>query len=262
MSEPSKVLRSIVKPKVLSPYQKELEAHLSREDWEKVYSAYSLTGKPQEISDMVRLDPPVVKHLIRVGITRLGLPPIKEHATDLAKVNHDVYQTSKANDSNYSFNLPEVQEAVSNRATLEAVATKSALESSLQTAQALLTAAQDIVRRIQQEGTAGEGPVKLTELANLSKAAQALTGAVDKAVRLSRYVAGEPEQNVALQVSTIVMRMTPEQLRSYKDHGVLDDALLGFKPHAKRKQLVDATATAAVVGTVLEDIADDADDRE
>lgn len=63
--------------------------------------------------------------------------------------------------------------------------------------------------------------VDLDHIEALAKAVSNMTRAVDMAVRLSRFTAGEPERCIELEVASIVTRMTSEERKIFIETNVI-----------------------------------------
>ena len=194
---------------------------VSADAWQKVYEAFGETGSMAEISRMTGVSRSHISHLLDYGIMRLGLPPIREHATDFEEVNLRTNALVKASnqpsEAEFLQNLPDIKKAVTERATREAAVAQGLLHSSMRTVDVFLGYVNEIMQKMQEPDGGFLIPVKVTvaHIETLSKTANNLSRALDTAVRLSRFTAGEPEHNIALTLSHLVTQMTPDELRSY-----------------------------------------------
>lgn len=194
---------------------------VSAEEWQRVYEAYGATGSIAEIHRQTGVTRQHVQHLLEYGIRRLGLPPIREHATDYNEVNLRTRELVRAeprqDEAAFLQHLPDIKKAVTERATREAAVAQGLLHSSVQTVDVFLGYVQEVMRRVQspEGGYMMPEKISVSHIETLSKTANNLSRALDTAVRLSRFTAGEPEANIALNVSHLVCQMTPDELRSY-----------------------------------------------
>jgi len=219
---------------------------LSEEDWVKVYKEYAKTGDPIQLADL--LDRPLthVDHLIKFGVERLGLPPIQEHAPKhqeaLQRVEALIGPTPDK--SPMLTNLPDVQQAVTDRVVRETAAAQASLIASVKTADQFL----GYLNKLADKISAGEAelavPAQVTPklLESLAKIAKDLAGATRTAVEQSRLVAGEPTQNIAIQVAAFAVQMNPEELRHYVRTKELP-AHLRVRGGSRDTQAIEASST-------------------
>lgn len=198
-----------------------LDDEVSAEEWQKVYEAFGETGSSAEINKLTGVARTRVNHLLDYGIMRLGLPPIREHATDLKEVNLRTNALVKASsppgEEAFLQNLPDIKRAVTERATREAAVSQGLLHSSMRTVDVFLGYVNEVMKIVQDpdRGFLVPGKVTVAHIETLSKAANNLSRALDTAVRLSSFTAGEPEHNIALTLSHLVCQMTQDELRVY-----------------------------------------------
>ena len=228
---PARVLQGIgeAKTRTQQVHEVRIEAEMGEEDWREVYKAYAKVGKRSAIMALTGLPSAKVHHLLHHGLARLGLPAIKDHATNTAEVNlrsHEAMQeisaNSNLNEDNFLLNLPEYQAAITNRAAREAAAAASLLEVGLRGGETFLGFMRMLTKKMQREGEAAfDEPDKITPklLETLSKAMNSLSNTIDTAIQVSRRAAGEPERNLSLEVSYLVGLMDLTELREYKATG-------------------------------------------
>lgn len=200
-----------------------LEQNLSQKDWLAVYQAFGDSGSPAVIAEKVKLERRQVLHLLDYGIMRIGLRPIREHATDYAEVNQRVEsligksQKQALTKVERTEALPDVKEAATDRAVRETVAAQSALLAAVKTSDVLLRYINKLAEKLQTEESELFIPEQITmgTLETLSKVANNLSNAIGKAVEQSRLTAGEPTQNVALSIGAFVAELNREELKAY-----------------------------------------------
>lgn len=211
-------------------YVYRIDKTLSEEDYRKVYEAYGETGELNKIVEATGLKTKQVNHLIDKGLLRLGLPAIREHAVDLAEVNTRLQDAvaimDKSPSKNFLATLPDVQKAVTDRATREAAAAQSLLSSAMSASQVILEYVNKVFEKAQIPG-AMEAPDIVTggTLETLSKTVNNMTKAVDSAVRLSRLTAGEPESNLGVEVTVMINKMSDDELQWFLEHQQLPPRL-------------------------------------
>jgi hypothetical protein len=218
---------------------------LGQEDWEAVYQAFAKTGAMHELMKRTGMTAENIRHLLDYGVQRLGLPPIREHAVDLREVAlrlQSVANTKasgardegsctalvpmpggKPNEAAEMVHLGDVREAATARATREAMATHGVLVSTLRSTDAMLGYVNRFLERTQDPEGGYDIPEKvdLDHIEALAKAVSNMTRAVDMAVRLSRFTAGEPERCIELEVASIVTRMTSEERKIFIETNVI-----------------------------------------
>lgn len=210
------------------------ERSISETDWRDVYRAYAKSGIPSDIAAITGLDVDKIHHLINWGLRRLGLPPIREAAVDYAEVDIRVKKLTDPalhaegeQRQKYLTHLAEAREAATERTAREAAAAQGSLIGSLQTADAFLGYVNQVLRRSQDPEGGYDIPEQISAslLEKLAKTASSLARAVDTAVRLSRFTAGEPERNITFEVAALVGRMSPDDLREYLRSGSIPSHL-------------------------------------
>lgn len=220
-------------PSTLTQAGRDIDNSLEEEDWIKVYDTFATTGAPHEITKITGLKINQVNHLLQRGVVRLGLPAIKEHAVDYAEVNlrlakHGLESSNSLGATNKS-QLPEVQQAVTDRVAKEAAAAQGMLNAAMSSTNLFSRYLEEVNNTVLSGNAEFALPAKITleHLTKLAQAADKLASSLDRAVRLSRLTAGEPESNIAMEVSLLVNRLTTEELRIYVDTGHLPPRLRG-----------------------------------
>jgi len=167
------------------------ESRLSREDWDHVYDAFQYVGTPSAIATRIGMTAADVQYLLEHGISRLGLPAIRIHAVDQGEVAlqlRDSYETRPAVQT-----LPEVQEAATARVARESETAQRTLDAGVVISATLLSFANKVSDAL-EAGAVDLTTITPRDFSELSKAAKSLVDTVDKALRLSRFAAGEPDQ--------------------------------------------------------------------
>jgi hypothetical protein len=223
-----------------------LDRQLSQADWMKVYEAYRRVGTPAGLVRDTGLQEKQVNHLLEHGVRRLGLPPIREHALDLAEINVRMQEmggdpgTARTED-NFKLNLPEVQEAVIDRASKEAAGAQVLLESTMAASAVYSAFVNEIGKIIADPDKGFSLPEKVGPkmLKALVETGDKLASSLDRAVRLSRLTAGEPESNVAIEVGIMVARLDIDAKRRFAETGQVPPEIRGRLAAGK---MVDAEA--------------------
>lgn len=209
---------SLTNEPALDRHRAKMEDELSQEDWETVYKQFAITGKTTEIAKTTGIPPGKVKHLIDYGLSRLGLPSIREHATEKAKVN----LAATDNSDSPMLNLPHIQDAITKRAARECAGAQAVLQTIMDTADVFAGLTAGLVDMVRQRGIeAYDMPEQITPalLEKVAKVGNALTNALDTAVQVSRRTAGEPERHLSMEVAILVGRMTDDELKGYFETG-------------------------------------------
>lgn len=228
-----------------------LDREVSEEDYLNVYDAYRHTGSPAAIAEQTGLKVKHVEHLIDKGVVRLGLPSIKDHATDLAEVNrrlvkHGGLPPTKATEDNFALNLPEAQQGVTDRVARETAAAQTMLSAAMK----ISSVYGNYLEKIMEVIANPDGGFALPEqvgpelIAKLAVTADKLSGALDRAVRLSRLTAGEPEQNLSLQVAMLIGTLNTQELHQFDKTGQIPPKLRG---RLNPGSVIDADATPSKV---------------
>jgi signal transduction histidine kinase len=224
------------KPHHLSGAALKRDNQLIEEHWLEVYQAFQHTGVPDQLAQVVGLDVRQVQHLLDHGIRRLGLPPIREHATDLAQVNTRLAERnvsplppSRDPTESYTVNLPEVQDAVSERVGHEAAGAQHVLKSAMHAGAVFNKFLKQVYQVVEDDPDRMVVPDKITlnYLKTLGEAADKLASAMDRAVRLARLAAGEPDQSLNVLVAHLVCNLPPEVLQRFGETGQIPPELRG-----------------------------------
>jgi len=205
------------------------DKEVGHEEWKLIAALYAQTGHRGKLSELSGVSRTHISHLLHYGVRRLGLPPIKEYLVDRMKVNLRLHKEEQEKEEEaFLTHLPELQKAITKRAEREAASAQAALQAVLKTNDVVLGLVQNIAGKVEDEGIeAYELPQKLTGpyLEKLTATVDKLAAATDKAVRLSRLTAGEPEHNVAMHVAHLVTMLGPDELREYGRTGELPTRL-------------------------------------
>lgn len=242
------------------------EQDYTAEDWQAVYLGFASTGNYKKLAKQLKMESGKVKHIVEYGIARLGLPSVREAATDKATVNKRVEaivgeeqaaivaRLQEEDKSELQLqHLKDVREAVTNRAIRETAAAQANLITSVHVNDVALGYATKILESLANGETQFLVPEHLTPgfIETLSKAINNLANATSKAVEASRLTAGEPTQNIALHVASFTTSMSRDELIAYAKHGQIPshlrvrggsrDSVESRKPAivAKAKQVLD-----------------------
>uniref|UniRef100_A0A6H1Z9I9 Uncharacterized protein n=1 Tax=viral metagenome TaxID=1070528 RepID=A0A6H1Z9I9_9ZZZZ len=209
---------------------------LTEEQWLKVYDAFQLSGVPSVLESETGIEARDVQHLLEIGVRRLGLPPIREHAIDLAEVNVRLMKRGMENglpssrDPNSAFttDLPEVQDAVTERVAREAAAAQAVLVGSMHAATIFQKMLSCVFEYIQEpDKLAMPDKITMSYLKTLAEVGDKIASATDRAVRLNRLAAGEPESNVNVLVAHLVGSLPPDVLQRFGETGQIPPELRG-----------------------------------
>lgn len=205
-----------------------LDKQLGEPEWRRVYEAYAKTAIDAELAGATGLPISAVRYLVSYGIRRLGLPPIREAAVDYTEVNLRLRKLTEVDVNGprkrkqYLTHLAEAREAATERTAKECAATQGTLQATLHTADAFLGYVNQVLEKTQTpDGYDIPKQITAPLLERLAKTASSLARAVDTAVRLSRFTAGEPERNITFEVAALIGRMSEEDLRSYLQTGAI-----------------------------------------
>jgi len=204
-----------------------LDNEVSETDWQKVLRAYTRSGELPVIAEETGIELCVVRHLVNYGVRRLALPPVREAAVDMnaAQVRSEAL-VKQTRDPQYLTHLSQAREVATERVARETAAAQGMLISSLKTADAFLGYVNRVLEKTQEEdGYAMPDQVNAGVLNKLADTANKLATAVDKAIRLSRFTAGEPERNVTFEVAALIGRMDENDLREYLSTGAVPQHL-------------------------------------
>lgn len=207
--------------------RRQYDSQLTSQDWQKVYEAYAMTDKPKALARITNLSGYLVKYLLQYGIKRLNLPPIQEHAIDLAKVNLAIKENDEEREENFKRNLPQIQESVTSRTAKEAAASQALLTGAMKSADIFLNYTNTLLDRLTNGQSEYEIPeqVTLRHIELLAKAASTLSSAVNTASQVSRRTAGEPERNLSLEISVLVNQLSDDELHNYLKTNQLPQSL-------------------------------------
>lgn len=246
-----KALRTVIEPKRrLGKRQKNTDDSVGRLEWERALKAFTKSGLPKEIAKEASLTVTQAVHLIEYGVVRLSLPPIREFALrpssiakrSIAEVNDQLAQDREDN-------LGIIQEAATQRAASEAAAAVSLMNTTLKAADVVAAQLDLVVQKIKDEGAkAFELPEQLSGnwIRNMVKTAQDLANAVDLASQINRRVSGQPERNLALEISNAVCALPPAAMKHYLHTGEFPKELRLLKS----SQLAEAIAAGRSIRVI------------
>lgn len=217
---------------VFGAKQRQLDDGLSKEDYLAVYDAFAQTGIPSGIAHLTGHSLAEVEHLLERGIVRLQLPPIRTHAVDLAEVNKRLAENkltkSNANVDNYRLNDPDIQDAITNRVAREAAAAQTHLSAAMDMTRVFMQVLDEVKKAlVDPERGVKIGALKPGDIQQLAIAGEKLSSAVDRAVRLSRLTAGEPESNIAIHVAALVAQLPADVVAEFGATGRIPRQLRG-----------------------------------
>jgi hypothetical protein len=205
------------------------ERTLSEDDWQRVYAAFAKTGDLTSLAQQTGLSNEEVSHLLNDGLRRLGLRPIREVATDYSEVNkraeqllgqvqpERALQVKGPGDQSMLQHLPDVEKAVTDRAVREVATAQAVLVATGEATDVLLGYIRKLMDKIMDPdgGYLIPDKISLSMIETLSKAANSLANASSKAIEQSRLAAGEPTQQIAVQVAGFVAGFSADELRAY-----------------------------------------------
>lgn len=199
----------------------EIEQNLTEADWQRVSKAFAVTGKPGIIAKATDLPTKAVKHIIDNGITRLGLPGIKQHSIDQAQLNLDIQETEEKHKKKLM--QSDVTEAIQKRATQEASSAKLMLDQTMEVG----TIVGGYVKAFFNTLKRGEATLSIPErvdleaLENLTKVLDSYTKSMERAVKLVNLTQGKPTERVEHQIGAMLAVCTTKELEAAASTGNL-----------------------------------------
>lgn len=234
-------------PTILSKRRAKLEDGLSKQDWLNVYDAFQYSGVPQELEERTGIPHDSISHMLDVGIVRLGLPPIREHAIDYARVNRKLQAAGLPAPTDLDVReLPaDARDAINERVVQEGAAARQALSSAVK-ANEIFSGYLEQVALLTKAGKwdLPDG-VSAALLEKVAKVLVANTLAVERAVKLMRLTQGEPTEAVSLHISHLLAHCTTAELLEAERTGAIPSRLklqsiVDISPGESFNRLVDA----------------------
>ncbi|MBM4370590.1 MAG: hypothetical protein FJ098_03005 [Deltaproteobacteria bacterium] len=223
---------------------RKLDQELSVDEWETVLHAFARTGVPEDISAETDIPVEKVRHLLDYGIHRLNVPPIVEAAVDHAEIARRVQAAGLSPDNPPSRNLslkdPQVQEAITDRIAAEATGASLLLQISLSHLAVQLDWIRAVQRHAKEHGfQLPEGPLPRAYLETVAKVSDSMAKVADRAIRLSKFTAGEPEQNVEVIIAQMIALCTPDEVLQAARTGMLPARFRGQVGGGKESRIID-----------------------
>jgi len=213
----------------ISRNEQSIDDALSEDHYRMCYGLFAHTARHGEIAKTMGIPPKHVLHLLNKGIRRLSLPSIREHATSYAEVNQRLgglaNEKNQATSSEFMSKMPDVQQAITERATREAATAATLLEATMLAAVNSLNYVNKFMEQVSECGYTLPEEVTMDAVIGLNKVVKEAGNAVDKAVRLSRLTAGEPEANLSLNVSVLVASMSDQERQYFLETKTLPQRL-------------------------------------
>jgi hypothetical protein len=202
-----------------------IDQELERGDWENVVALYQHTGHAGALATQAGLTEPQVNHLLEYGINRLGLPPIKAHTIDQAKLQLDV--AKKQREQAVGIYSEDVAIAVQERATQEAAAARDFLTQAINSGSIISGYVQAFMKSLANGETVLAIPkhVTLDHLESMSKVVDAHSRAMERAIKMVRLTQGEPTELIEHQVGALLALCTTRELEDAERTGRLPKRL-------------------------------------
>lgn len=214
------------------PGRRKTDAEVGEHEWLSVYDAFAHTGIPAHIAEMTSLTVAQVEHLLKVGVLRLNLPPIRDHASRTGAVhsammvatNRPIEDHSRT-DAVGDVSVP-VEQAITTRAIRESAAAQQCLDAAIDANEIFSGFVQKMLEAVRKGAIEIGEPVRMSHLETLSKALNANTQALERAVKLSRLVRGETTDLVGAQIAVLLQACSTEELEEAEKRGTLPSRLL------------------------------------
>jgi hypothetical protein len=216
---------------------KEVDDTLSAAEWRKVYEYYAQSGDPAKLSKLTNLSQEKIVHCIDVGVRRLGLPAIRQFATDQTEVTQRIIDlkldpTKAVLPKPVYQELPEQhKDEMVDRAAKESIGAQLALAATMEIGTSFFEVIKKVKDRINLPPEEGglELPEKLSlrYLTSLANTASTLTHTMSEAIRLNRLTQGEPEHNISVEIGYLLQKLPEEAVLRYAKEGQIPPQLRG-----------------------------------
>ena len=224
--------------------ERSLEENAGHPEWLAVYDAFQHSGAPEKVAELTSLPLPLVDHLLSIGLQRLGLPPIRLHATNIVRAHQhlEAQGLHDAQEDMQPTNAPqEVQDKIAKRVAKEIQGAQENLDVAVKANSLFAGWISEIQKAIGEGRSTFDVPEQLSAgfLDKLYKALTANTAAMERAVKLNLLVQGRPTETIQLQALSLLAVCSREELEHAERHGSLPQRLLGRRPF-------DAAKTGAI----------------
>jgi hypothetical protein len=212
---------------------KELDATLTKANWDDAYAAYADTGDFEQIAEKIDLSVEQVEWLFTEGVRRLGLPAIEDYAVSKGEVALRLQESGlswkddKRDAKDTALAKPKVRQAITERVAKEAVAAQAMLGGAMNVAEIFGTLIAEVKQKMLQGKLEVPEEVNLGYLNKLALTLEKLAKAMDIATRLARLTAGEPETHVLHHVTGLIGTMSALEIKEFAETGVLPRSIRG-----------------------------------
>jgi len=201
----------------------QVDRSLTQKDWETTVAAYTKTGNNSALQKKTQLDRKQVEHLLNIGVVRLGLPAIRPYLTDKAKVNLKLHEHAKEQTTA----IQKARDQVTDRVAQEALAAQRLLRIGQDLNTVMEAYTQSIIEALSQGRLETPETITKDDLLNLTKALDAHSKIIERAVKLQRLTAGEPTELLGVQIGMMLNTLTPEESRVLAQTGEIPARLRG-----------------------------------
>jgi hypothetical protein len=232
-----------------------VDNELGEAEWLKVYDAYAQSGIPAKLAELSELPLKHVEHLLDLGVQRLNLPPIREHASRTQVVHDSLLESASQPLVDHrpelsSLPMP-IEQAITTRAVRESAAAEQCLNAAVDANEIFNAFVQKMLEAVRRNSIDIGEPVRMTHLEMLSKALNANTQAMERAIKLSRLVRGETTDQVSQQITALLVSCSVEELEEAERKGTIPSRLLNRYAGGKQESgplIIDVNEDGQVQG--------------
>lgn len=210
---------------------------MPREVWQRLLSAWQEKPTVTHLVQTCKVGERQAKRAVYIGYPEIGAPPLSEVRPDPILVH------AKMAEQRDEAMVHRAENEAARRSAEEATAARATLGGAAKTAQAVLHLATRVVELIEQgKLEISEDQVTPKLLLDLCTAIDRSSVAVERAMRIERIHAGEPEAVLGMRIGLLLDQCSTEELNGIRREGRLPLRLLGLAEErpAERPVIIEA----------------------
>ena len=201
-----------------------IDKKLQQGDWDLVYDAYQYSGDIDTIVELTDLKRDEVEHLLNIGLLRLQLPAIRDHAVNKAQLERDIQRVR--DEQSQALALPQTQQAIQERVTQETAAVQKALGITIMGNDLLNVYATKLQEMLANQLIAMPETITPDLIKHFVSALETHSRTLERIVKLQRLNQGQATDIVTQQIVGLIASCTTEELEEAEKHGRLPPTIV------------------------------------
>jgi hypothetical protein len=203
---------------------KRIDQKLQQGDWDLVYDAYQYSGDIDTIVELTDLKRQEVEHLLNIGLLRLQLPAIRDHAVNKAQLERDIQRVR--DEQSQALALPQTQQAIQERVTQETAAVQKALGITIMGNDLLNAYATKLQEMLANQLITMPETITPELIKHFVSALETHSRTLERIVKLQRLNQGQATDIVTQQIVGLIASCTTEELEEAEKHGRLPPTIV------------------------------------